>query len=490
MLVILGVKEISTLYFKHRELIFNFVKNNIIRILKKLVRAKAIEENKARQEYILNILLVSNIFLILIGTIRIIYQLVFSKLSGYKDVSLSLFIILGLLLFLITLYLLSHYGKSRLAAYIFLTTLFIIATYMGCQWGVDLQAEILFYVLIIVMTGILVGSIPAFVVTFIISLTFFVIGELQTANIIRANRSWANEAWGYSDIMMTSIILFIIAIISWLFNHELKKSFIKLQKSEIALKEEKDLLEIRVEEKTKELKIIQAEEIAQVYRFAEFGRLSSGLFHDLVNPLTTVMLNVGKIKVDSENYPGLAFIKSELEQASKASEKMNSFISSVRKQISPQGEKKCFCLNQEIEDAISVLNYKALRNKVILNFFAKESVNTCGDSIKFNQIITNLISNAIDAYDDINIDKKEVKIILDTQKDNIIINIIDNGPGIKEENINKIFEPFFTTKIKNNNLGLGLSLIKKFIEEDFLGNIKISSRLNIETIFTVSLPLT
>ena len=344
------------------------MKNKLKTILQKMVKSAQEDETRARREYILNIILVTTIFLIFLGTMIILYRLIFSNINNYQENSLSLFFILIILIFFTALYFLSRKGFSKMASYIFLLILFTIATYMGYKWGVDLPAEILFYVLVIVISGILLGNKPAFIATSLISLIFIILGYLQRINIINANRSWINEPWGHSDAIMSSVILFIIATVSYLFNYELKRSFKKLKESKAQLKIERDLLEVRVEEKTKELKISQAEEIAQVYRFAEFGRLSSGFFHDLANPLTTVMLNVSKIKIDGENMSDFNLIKSNLEQVSKASEKMKDFIGAVRKQIKCPGKKESFCLNQEIEDAISVLNYKACRNQVCLIF--------------------------------------------------------------------------------------------------------------------------
>ncbi|MEI6836030.1 MAG: HAMP domain-containing sensor histidine kinase [Candidatus Falkowbacteria bacterium] len=464
------------------------MKNKLKRILIKIIKSHQEDETIARQEYILNILLTTTIFLIFLGTLIVVYRLVFSNLNNYKENSLSLFFILIILLFFISLYFLSRRGQSKISAHIFLATLFTIATYMGYKWGVDLPAEILFYVLVIVISGILLGNKPAFMATAAVSLIFIILGYLQKINVILANRSWINEPWGHSDAVMSSIILFIIAIVSYLFNHELKKSFKKIQESETELKLERDLLEIRVEEKTKELKISQAEEMAQIYRFAEFGRLSSGFFHDLANPLTTVMLNVNKIKIDGKNMADFNLIKSDLEQAAKASEKMKDFIRAVRKQIKFPGKKERFCLNQEIEDAISVLNYKACKSQVYLFFSADEKITTLGDSIKFNQIATNLISNAIDAYDETDYEEKIVQITLNKQANNLIFCVSDSGRGMEDDTLNKIFEPFFTTKTKVDNLGLGLSLIKKIIEEDFLGDIKVNSSINKGTTFFVTLP--
>jgi len=449
----------------------------------KIIAPKSKDENFARQEYILNILLVAIIFLIATGMIIATCNFIFLDLENYQNNSLPLFFILAILLFFIALYFLSRRGYSRLAAYIFLAIIFLLATYMGCTWGIDLQAEILFYVLVIVMAGIIAGAKSAFVSTFLVFLSLTIIHYLQEVKLISANRDWTTQPWGYSDIMMISLILFIVATISWLFDRELKKSLANL-------KTERDLLEIRVAEKTKELKIIQAQEIAQVHRFAEFGRLSSGLFHDLVNPLTTVMLNINKIKLDGKNQPHFDFIKSDLEQVSQASEKMREFINSVRKQISPEGKKENFCLNKEVEDAISVLNYKAAKNQVCLLFLADEKIAISGDAIKFNQIATNLIANAIDAYDNSGKKEKEVRITLNKGDDFVVLSVTDYGRGIENNNISKIFEPFFTTKSEQNSLGLGLALIKKIIEENFLGNIEVISQEGVGTTFTVKFPLT
>lgn len=448
----------------------------------KIIEAKSKDENCARQEYILNILLVSTIFLVFIALIIASYNFLLSNSINRESNSLSLFFILLIIFFFSALYILSRKGLVRLASYIFVSLIFSLATYMACLWGTDLQASILFYVLVIVISGIIIGSKSAFFATFLVFLSFISINYIQKLKIISVNRTWTNETWGYSDIAMTSLILFIVATISWLFNRELKKS-------ENNLKIERDSLEIKVEEKTKELKITQAKEIAEVYRFSEFGRLSSGLFHDLVNPLSTVMLNIDKIKQDCRNISEFNSIKLNLEQVIKASEKMREFINSVRKQIGPQGKKEVFCLNQEIEDAISVLNYKACKNQVCLLFCADEKINSLGDAIKFNQIVTNLASNAIDAYKNSLLKYKEVKINLSKKEDIVTLIISDQGSGITKDNLNKIFEPFFTTKIEENSLGLGLSLIKKIIEEDFLGKIKVSSQPNQGTVFTVSFPL-
>jgi len=316
-------------------------------MLKILTKLKIKDENRLRQQYILNIMLNTVIVLTLVGLILISYHVLFTTSENHKHHSLPLLYIFISLSLLIFLRLASYKGYSRFSSYILISILFSLAAYMGYRWGVDSHAEILFYVLVIVISGILIGAKFSFISTFLIVINLSIISYLQSYNIIRADRSWIYESWGGTDVIITSIILFIIATVLWLFNRELNRS-------EIELKNERDLLEIKIEEKTTELKNAQAKEIARVYHFAEFGKLSGGLFHDLVNPLTALMLNINKVKLDSENEPSFNIVKNEINAAIKASEKMKDFIISVRKQINFQDQKEDFSLNQEIEEAITI----------------------------------------------------------------------------------------------------------------------------------------
>lgn len=453
---------------------------NINKMLKILKNLKLKDENKLRQQYILNIMLNTIIILTFVGVIIIAYNLLFIPSKNYEHQSLPLIFVLIILIIITSLRVASYKGYIRFSSYILITILFSLATYIGYRWGVDSQAGILFYVLVIVISGILIGAKFSLISTFTVSTALFAINYLQNSQIIKADRSWVYESWSNTDVIVTSIILFIITAVLWLFNRELNRS-------ESELKNERDLLEIRVEEKTTELKIIQAKEIAQVYHFAEFGKLSSGLFHDLVNPLTALMLNINKVKLDSENEPSFNIIKSEINAAIKASEKMKDFIISVRKQINFQDQKEDFSLNQEIEEAITILNYKSKQNKVEIIFNANKNIIIQGDAVKFNQVVTNLLSNAIDACEENDLNK-EVIIDLKELENKIELKISDNGIGIEAEIISQIFEQFFTTKHNGANLGLGLSLIKKIIEESFSGTISVYSKIGVGTTFTIQIP--
>lgn len=279
----------------------------------------------------------------------------------------------------------------------------------------------------------------------------------------------------------------VIATVAWLFAHETQKALRRAWQSEKDLRLERDLLEIKVEERTRQIKQMEAEKINQLYRLAEFGRLSSGIFHDLINPLTAVSLNLEQIRNEAGNT--IESAKSSLHQALAATRRMEGLVSGIKKQITQESREELFSLNSETEQIIQILDYKARRSRVCLRLEATKEINIYGDPIKYGQIISNLAANAIEASENEN-EEKEVLIRLYENDAQVRIEVIDQGQGIADSNKTKIFEPFFSTKKSaGRGLGLGLASTKSIVEKDFRGSILLESQLGQGSCFTVSLPL-
>jgi hypothetical protein len=146
---------------------------NIIFAVKSLILPKSQEDDSSRKEFILNILLLSLILISVVAFAISAVNFVILSAERSQNNSISLAVILFILAFFCFLYFLSRKGFSNWASYIFICFLFLLTAYMGFNWGVDLPAEIIFYSVIIVISGILVNSRFAFLVTFLISLTQF-----------------------------------------------------------------------------------------------------------------------------------------------------------------------------------------------------------------------------------------------------------------------------------------------------------------------------
>ena len=212
----------------------------------------------------------------------------------------------------------------------------------------------------------------------------------------------------------------------------------------------------------------------QIHRFAEFGRLSGGLFHDLANPLTALSLFVERIKLDRNKSANFEEMETNLGSIKKTAVRIEKLIGSVKKQISNQEISEVFSLNREIEEAIQLLAYKSRKNRVNLKFNTKEKIETLGNPIKFSQIVTNLAANAIDAYpvNEKDTANRNVEIELSLHGKIITLAVKDWGIGIPPSEMSKIFEPFYTTKKYQDGLGIGLPLVKEMAEKDFNGRIE------------------
>lgn len=459
----------------------------------KLILPKSTSEDDKRREFILNILLASSIILSGIAVLLKLAYILSAVSTTSKGVDFTSFGIFFIFLFL---YLLSRKGFFILAAYIFIGIYFAVAFYTAFNWGINLPQGLLLDALVIIMAGILISTRFTFVVTAVFAFSLIEINYLQINGLISPDLSWKQESPLVGDAIILVITLGIMAVVSWLSNREIEKSLSRARNSEAALKEERDSLEIKVEERTKELKNAQLEKISQLYHFAEFGRLTSGLFHDLLNPLTSVSFNLEELneRAKEKRNQALTDIASIIQQAINGTKRMQAFVESVRKQIQQQETRTMFPIGNEINQVIQLLSFKAKMKNVRVAFNSPISVSTYGDPIKFYKVISNLLTNAIDVYDEPDYTKaggakREISISL-SKKDNVLlVTVQDNGKGIAEENLPKIFEPFFTTKSVEHGTGLGLSICKNIIENDFNGSIHVKSQLGQGTIFTIEIPL-
>jgi len=455
--------------------------------LYQLIEPRSQTDDLRRREFVFNIILSALIVLLIFANIVTVSESILLG-STYRGLS-PLITIIVLSLFLFFFYL-SRRGYFYLASYFLIGIIFSLAAYMSLKWGVDLVASLLFYALAIVMAGILLNKRHIFITSFAVGCMLVTVGYFQATNKISPNRYWTSEMWGIAETSVAVIIFMVIATITWLYNREIEKSILKLRKSEVELKEERDSLEIKVEQRTKELKEVQAEKMTQLYRFAEFGRISSGLFHDLINPLNAVSLNLGKTGGTPEE------TKQYVGNAVRAAKKLEDLVVAVRKQLAREETKTLFLADEEIGHVIEVLSHKAQQAKVELKFIPGSDIKMFGDAIKFNQVVLNLVANGIDAcmpptaeLVPISPGDRWVEISVIEEPETIIMLVEDNGVGIPEQHMDKIFEPFFTTKINGQGIGIGLSMAKRIVEKDFGGLLSAKSEAGRGSSFKVSLPV-
>jgi len=241
---------------------------------------------------------------------------------------------------------------------------------------------------------------------------------------------------------------------------------VKMRTKELV--EQRNNLENLVEEKTHEL--------LKTERLSAIGELSGRLAHDLRNPLSVIKMSVDLIKQNPEDTKlsdptvtkRLDLIEKSIDRISHQVDDVLGYVRNSPLSLSNTSIRKL------IENSLEKVN---IPNDVVVTISKKDVLADC-DSIKLDAVFINLIINSIQAMPKGG--KLEIKI---SEHDNMaIIEFIDSGEGISDENISKVFEPLFTTKQKGT--GLGLASCKNIIEQH-QGKITVK---NNPTTFKIILP--
>lgn len=274
-------------------------------------------------------------------------------------------------------------------------------------------------------------------------------------------------------------------LLHWFFSQRLQDLLRKLSQSEALLKKERVILEESLESKTVKLREVQEEKVKDLYRFAALGRSAAGILHDMASPLSVVSLSLEQL----EETQGIrADLKECIYLASSSSKAMERYLISVKKQLQREKEKLWFNPAPEIDTVTKIISVKATKTGILIRYIKSATTFIQGDASKFSQIVSNLATNAVEAYGGRE-EAGEVIVRTSVGKTYFIVTVKDFGCGIPKDCMKKIWEPFYSTKQSAENSGLGLPTVKEIVEEDFNGKITATSSLSEGTVFKVLIPL-
>jgi signal transduction histidine kinase len=188
--------------------------------------------------------------------------------------------------------------------------------------------------------------------------------------------------------------------------------------------------------------------------------------HELNQPLTAILSNAqAGLRFIQSGDPDLNELREILQDISNDDKRAGSVIRSLRSMMKrEEREKESFSINEMVREVVSLFNSEAvLRNVIIETDFAESLPPLLADKIQLEQVVLNLMMNAVEAMDHEAPESR--KIFLKTHLTDhgaIQVAIRDWGPGIEEENLDRVFQPFFTTK--GAGLGMGLSFSLSIIE--------------------------
>lgn len=423
--------------------------SGLIDFYRRAVQPLSQDEDTARREFILKTLILGGLHLAGIAILVNSFNWIWFKFNQLEFHGASPWIMLIVFGVLIAFYKLTQKQYLKLASYLFLGTLWLSAAYTPVCWGALLNQAVLIYALVITFAGILINNQAAFISTLTTVVFLIILTSLQKGGFIEYNHSWRQSLPGLGNALTIGINLTILTLVTWLANREIKQALQRARDSEKAL--------------SKQL----------------------ALFHDIRNPLTSAWLNVEnaqqhqqaiKTKNQQELQTKLKATLSNLEQVGELLARSKTELP-LTQEFSPK---------LVIDKTLELLQPQARQHQVELIF--KNQIGSFkleGDPFKFKQIVSNLVTNAIEASQGQK--RRSVKIRLRLSQQALILQVIDFGCGINKHDQAYIFAPLYSTKSPENNFGLGLEIVKNGVEDHFGGQLKLESQPG-KTIFTAIFP--
>jgi PAS domain S-box-containing protein len=228
------------------------------------------------------------------------------------------------------------------------------------------------------------------------------------------------------------------------------------------------------------------EQLQQREKLSSIGLLAAGVAHEVNTPLTGVSSYTQMLlNMLPENDPKHALLLKVRRQADRATDIVNNLLNFSR--TGSAAEFAGVDIHRVLDDTLQLLEPQLRRSNIeIVRDYTENLPQVHGNSVKLQQVFTNLILNARDS-----IANGSGRITLATRKGDddgsLLIEVADSGVGIAPDDVAKIYDPFFTTKGVGRGTGLGLAVTYGIVQEHS-GHISVSSTPGLGTTFRIMLP--
>jgi signal transduction histidine kinase len=260
-------------------------------------------------------------------------------------------------------------------------------------------------------------------------------------------------------------------------------------------REENRNLELRIKEALHKQEE-QQQIIVHQASLSSLGELAAGIAHEINQPIQNISLSAEGIKFElNEENPDQRFLRQSVGEIFEDIVRVREIVDHIRVFSSGQKESvyERFSVSDCVSSAVSMISRQYQNHNIHLNLLLHQQVpDVIGNPHKVEQVIYNLLSNARDAVEDrfFKDDKHHKEITLKTgvDKNEVFIEVRDNGIGIPREKKTDIFLPFVTSKQLGKGTGLGLSISYSLVNE-MNGRIEIKSRVMEGTVMKVIFPM-
>ncbi len=227
------------------------------------------------------------------------------------------------------------------------------------------------------------------------------------------------------------------------------------------------------------------DDLVQAEKLAALGHISAGISHELNQPLTAIRSfseNARKLldrKRFEDVHSNLGLISELTGRMAQLMKQLRTFARKTPVQTS------VVSLQEILTRTMDVLRPRIEEMQVTIEIDEAPDVRVLADSLRLEQVLGNILGNALDAMAPL--EERRLRVAIRANARMVTLKVRDSGPGIPAEHLNEIFDPFFTTKDVGQGLGLGLSITYGIVK-DFGGTLRASNHADGGAVFALSLP--
>jgi PAS domain S-box-containing protein len=251
-------------------------------------------------------------------------------------------------------------------------------------------------------------------------------------------------------------------------------------------------LSVDIDDRTQALARLQQlqADFAHMNRVSMMGELAASLSHEITQPIASARNNAcAALNFFAKDPPNLAEISEALACVVTAADRAGQIVDRIRDQTRKAPPRRIlFDLNQAINEVIALARTEVANHRVSIEtrFAAKECF-VQGDRVQLQQVVMNLILNAIEAMSAVQNGARELVIGIELNpSDGVLVTVSDSGPGVRPEDRERVFEPFYTTK--SNGGGMGLSICRSIIDAHE-GRLWVNANWSAGTAFQFTIPV-
>jgi PAS domain S-box-containing protein len=221
----------------------------------------------------------------------------------------------------------------------------------------------------------------------------------------------------------------------------------------------------RAQDERERLRQLESD-LAHMNRLSMMGELTASLAHEITQPIAAARNNAGAaMRFLDRNPPDLGEVQEALECLVADTDRAGDIIDRIRDHIRKAPPRKGrFDLNKAINEVIALAESAITTNGVsVRTRLAQALLPVQGDRVQLQQVVLNLMLNAVEAMSTIEAGPRELSISTEqTQTGGILVSVRDSGPGIDPDHLDRVFEAFYTTK--SSGVGMGLSICRSIID--------------------------